>query len=65
MTSLKLKERIIESPVVSIEDFYDEFYEFSEKVMIIHANVAPKGKVMLNKKEALLLLIELNKFIKS
>jgi hypothetical protein len=64
MTSLKLKERIIESPVVSIKDFYDEFYDFSEKLMIIHTNVA-EGKVILNKKEASLLLIELNKFIKS
>jgi hypothetical protein len=60
MTSLKLKERIIEYPVVTIDNFYNE-----EKTITIHTNINLKGKMVLNKTEALLLLIELNKFVKS
>jgi hypothetical protein len=54
-----MKERIVEAPVVEIDD-YDE----DNKLLIIHNYINLKGKMVLNKVEASLLLIELYKFIK-
>jgi hypothetical protein len=54
-----MKERIVEAPVVEIDD-YDE----SNKLLIIHNYINLKGKMVLNKAKASLLLIELYKFIK-
>jgi hypothetical protein len=51
-------EDIIEVPVVTIDDFYND-----EKTLIIHSHINMKGKMILNKQEAGLLLIELYKFI--
>jgi hypothetical protein len=53
-------EDSIEAPVVTIDDFYND-----EKVLIIHSHINTKGKMILNKQEASLLLIELYKFINS
>ena len=53
-------EDIIEAPVVTIDDFYND-----EKTLIIHSHINTKGKMILNKQEASLLLIELYKFINS
>jgi hypothetical protein len=59
MTSNTLKEKIIEYPVVTIDNF--------EETITIHShiNLFGKSKMVLNKTEALLLLIELRKFVKS
>ena len=51
---------IIEAPVVTLDDFWND-----AKVLIIHSHINTKGKMILNKEEALLLLIELQKFINS
>lgn len=51
---------MIEQPVVTIDDFYCD-----EKVLVVHSHINLKGKMILNKDEAALLLIELYKFIKS
>jgi len=56
----KTENKIIEEPVVTIDDFYNE-----EKTIIIHNYINMKGKMMLNKEEASLLLLELYKFLKS
>jgi hypothetical protein len=50
--------QIIEVPVVTIDEFYND-----EKVLIVHSYKNEKGKMILNKQEAGLLLIELCKFI--
>ena len=50
----------IEMPVVSVDDFWN-----NEKVLIIHSHINNKGKMILSKEEAELLLIELYKFVKS
>jgi hypothetical protein len=53
------KVKMIETPVVTIDEFYND-----EKVLVIHTNINEKGKMILNKEEASLLLVELYKFIK-
>jgi hypothetical protein len=58
--SYETENKIIEAPVVTIDDFYNE-----EKTLIIHNYINMKGKMVLNKEEASLLLIELYKFVKS
>ena len=58
--SYETKEKIIEAPVVTVDDFYNE-----EKTLIIHNYINLKGKMVLNKEEASLLLLELYKFVKS
>lgn len=60
MRLTKPKKEIIEYPVITIESFYNE-----EKTITVHSHMNLKGKMVLNKTEALLLLIELSKFIKS
>jgi hypothetical protein len=52
------ENQIIEVPVVTIDEFYND-----EKVLIVHSYKNEKGKMILNKQEAALLLIELYKFI--
>ena len=54
------EEKIIETPVVTVDDFYSE-----EKTLVIHSHINMKGKMILNKEKASLLLIELYKFINS
>ena len=51
-------EDIIEAPVVTVDEFYND-----EKTLIVHSHINTKGKMILNKQEASLLLIELCKFI--
>jgi len=50
--------QFIEAPVVTIDEFYND-----EKTLIVHSHINTKGKMILNKQEAGLLLIELSKFI--
>ena len=50
---------LIEQPVVSVDNFHN-----NEKVLVIHNYINQKGKMILKKEEALLLLAELYKFIK-
>lgn len=52
--------KIIEKPIITINDFNNK-----EKVFTLHNHINMKGKLVLNKEEASLLLIELHKFIKS
>lgn len=52
--------KIIESPVVSVDDYFSD-----EKRLIVHNYINTKGKMILNKAEASLLLVELYKFINS
>jgi hypothetical protein len=52
------ENKIIEAPVVTVDDFYNE-----EKTLIVHNYINMKGKMVLNKEEASLLLIELCKFV--
>ena len=54
-----MKTKMIEYPVVSIDEFYND-----ERVLVIHTHINQKGKMILNKEEASLLLLELYKFIK-
>ena len=54
------KDKYIESPIVTVDDFYND-----EKTLIIHNYINLKGKMVLNKQEASLLLLELYKFVKS
>ena len=54
------EKNIIEAPVVTVDHFYSE-----EKTLIIHNYINMKGKMVLNKEEASLLLIELYKFVSS
>ena len=56
---MSCKTKMIEQPVVSIDEFYND-----EKVLIVHSHINQKGKMILNKEEASLLLLELYKFIK-
>jgi len=58
--SHETENKIIEAPVTTIDDFYNE-----EKTLIIHNYINMKGKMVLNKEEASLLLLELYKFINS
>lgn len=53
-------KKYIFAPVVSIDVFSNK-----EPVLIIHNYVNMHGKIVLNKAEASLLLIELYKFIKN
>lgn len=57
---MSCKNKIIEEPIVTIDDFHNE-----EKTLIIHNYINMKGKIVLNKEEASLLLLELYKFINS
>lgn len=50
---------VIEQPVVSVDNFHN-----NEKVLVIHSHINQKGKMVLKKEEALLLLVELYKFVK-
>ena len=50
---------MIEAPVVTVDD-YDEYNDR----IIIHSHINEKGKMILNKEEACLLLVELYRFIK-
>jgi hypothetical protein len=52
--------KMVEYPIVTIDDFYCD-----EKVLVVHSYINLKGKMILNKDEASLLLLELYKFIKS
>ena len=54
------ENKIIEVPVVTIDNFYNK-----EKTLIIHNYINEKGKMILNKEEASLLLLELYKFVNS
>lgn len=56
--SYESENKVIEAPVVTIDDFYN-----NEKTLIIHNYINMKGKMVLNKAEALLLLVELYKFV--
>jgi hypothetical protein len=56
----EIENKIIEAPVVTVDDFYND-----EKTLIIHNYINMKGKMVLNKQEASLLLIELYKFVNS
>ncbi|MCB1711578.1 MAG: hypothetical protein KDH96_03580 [Candidatus Riesia sp.] len=60
MKEAKTENKIIETPVITIDDFYNE-----EKTLIIHNYINIRGKMVLNKEEASLLLIELYKFVNS
>lgn len=55
----KTESKYVEMPVVEIDDFNND-----EPTLIIHNYVNVKGKIVLNKAEASLLLIELYKFLK-
>lgn len=55
---MSYQTKIIEQPIVTIDDFYND-----EKVLVIHSNINIKGKMILNREEASLLLLELYKFI--
>lgn len=50
----------IEAPIVTVDDFYND-----EKTLIIHNYINMKNKMVLNKEEACLLLLELYKFVNS
>lgn len=54
----KTETKIIEAPVVTIDDFYND-----EKTIVIHNYINMKGKMVLNKEEAYLLLLELYRFV--
>ena len=50
--------KYIESPVVSVDDFFGE-----ERHLVIHSHINEKGKMILSKAEAALLLLEIHKFV--
>lgn len=52
-----------ENQFIEIPDISIDAYTYNEKVLIIHSHINTKGKMILNKQEAGLLLIELSKFI--
>jgi len=52
--------KMIETPVTSIEGLLEE-----ELRLVIHSHINAKGKMVLNKEEAALLMIELYKFTNS
>jgi hypothetical protein len=54
-----METKMIEQPVVSIEEI-----SIDERVLVVHSHINLKGKMVLNKGEASLLLLELYKFIK-
>jgi hypothetical protein len=54
------EKNYVETPSTTIDDFYNE-----EKVIIVHSHINAKGKMILNKAEAALLMLELHKFITS
>ena len=58
--SYETENKIIEAPVVTVDDFYNE-----EKTLIIHNYINMKGKMVIHKQEASLLLLELYKFVNS
>jgi len=60
MTGYQKNQEMIEAPVVTVDDFYND-----EKVIVIHSHINGKGKMILNKEESSLLLVELYKFINS
>ena len=60
MTGYQKNQKMIEAPVVTVDDFYND-----EKVIVIHSHINAKGKMILNKEESSLLLVELYKFINS
>ena len=45
--SYETENKIIEAPVVTIDDFYNE-----EKTLIVHNYINMKGKMVLNKDDA-------------
>ena len=49
---------VTEKPVVSVDEFYND-----QNVLVVHSHITDKGRMILNKEEAQLLLIELYKFI--
>ena len=55
---MEQENQFIEIPDVSIDA-----NTYNEKVLVIHSHINTKGKMILNKQEAGLLLIELFKFI--
>ena len=55
--SSEKETKIIENPVVTIDNFYN-----TEKTLVIHSHIS-QGKMLLNKEEALLLLVELYSFV--
>ena len=55
---MEQENQFIEIPDVSIDA-----NTYNEKVLVIHSHINTKGKMILNKQEAGLLLIELSKFI--
>ena len=57
---MSYEKKSIEQPVVTVDDFYGE-----EKALVVHSHINEKGKMILNREEASLLLVELHKFIKS
>ena len=58
--SYETKDKIIEAPIVTVDDFHN-----AEKTLIVHNYINMKGKMVLNKEEASLLLLELYKFVNS
>lgn len=56
--SYETENKIVERQFVTIDDFYNE-----EKTMIVHNYINMKGKMVLNKEDVSLLLVELYKFI--
>jgi hypothetical protein len=58
--SCETENKINEAPVVSVDDFYHE-----KKTLIVHNYINIEGKMVLNKEQASLLLIELYKFVNS
>lgn len=56
--SYDTEQKIIEAPIVTVDDFHN-----NEKTLIIHSHINQKGKMILNKEEAMLLYAELHKFI--
>ena len=52
--------KYIEQAVVSVH----QHSEIGEKVLVVHSYINYKGKMILTKEEAMLLLVELYKFVK-
>jgi hypothetical protein len=63
MNNLKMEDYTsltLEYPVITIDE-----YNHEQPVFILHNMVNSKGKLILTKEEAMLLFVELYKFIKS
>ena len=58
--SYETENKIIEAPSITVDNFYNE-----EKTLIVHNYINMEGKMVLNKEEASLLLLELYKFVNS